>query len=178
MIDEAGQDLDLVARFLQTRENVHFERLVARHQQWIFRLCKRFLRSDDGARDATQEVFLRSFEKLYSFQGSNFAGWLKVIAVHTCVNIIEREKRWAPLEDEPEPAANADTEDHFVNAERLARARRAIERLPENQKLVFCMRYVDGCSYQEIETLTGFTGKEVKSFLQNARRNFELWCHG
>jgi RNA polymerase sigma-70 factor (ECF subfamily) len=118
---------------------------------------------------------MRCFEKLDTFQGPNFAGWLKVIAVNACLNMIERDKRWAPLEGEPEPVAAGGIEDGFVQAERLERARRAIERLPQNQKLVFCMRYMDGYSYHEIESLTGFTSKQVKSFIQNARRNFELW---
>jgi DNA-directed RNA polymerase specialized sigma24 family protein len=34
------------------------------------------------------------------------------------------------------------------------------------------MKYIDECSYQEIERLTGFSANEVKSHLQNARRNF------
>ena len=37
------------------------------------------------------------------------------------------------------------------------------------------MKYIDGCSYEDIQRLTGFTANEVKSYIQNARRNFTNW---
>ena len=167
-------DVELLARF-RGGEAAAFEPLVARHQPWIQRVCLRFLRSNEAARDATQEVFTRALDKLASFRGDNFAGWLKAIAVNVCLNLIDREKRWAPLEREdglvaPLPQADA----VLVGAERSALARRIIAQLPPKQKLVFCMKYIDECSYHDIERLTGFSPNEVKSFLQNARRNFEI----
>ena len=172
---EQVEDVELVNRFLETREDVHFEALMIRHGSWIFRTCRRFLHSEDDAKDATQEVFARCFQKLDTLRGANLPGWLKAIAVNTCLNLIEKEKRWTPLEVEHERPVETTVEKEMIHAEEMKRARRGIETLPENQKLVFCMYYIDGCSYHQIETLTGFTGKQVKSFLQNARRNFNLW---
>ena len=103
-------DLELVRRFLQTKEQSCFERLIARHRNWIFHTCERFLHSDDQARDATQEVFTRCLEKLHTFEGANLPGWLKAIAVNTCLNIIEKQKRWAVLEDEDERSNGATVE--------------------------------------------------------------------
>lgn len=166
-------DLELLARY-RAGDSAAFESLVSRHQRWLQRVCFRFLRSQEAAKDATQDVFARVLDKLDTFRGDNFAGWLKVIAVNVCLNIIEREKRWAPL-DPAQPfrsdAVPADVQ--LIGAERSARARRIIERLSPKQKIVFCMKYLDGCSYREIEELTGFSSHEVKSYLQNARRNFE-----
>lgn len=161
--------------FSMSEDAQDFEKLVARHWKWVFHTCKRFLKSEDLARDATQEVFARCFEKMHTMEGSNLPGWLKAIAVNTCLNIIEKEKRWTALEHEDEIPDEGTVETELIRGEQAERARRGIEQLPENQKLVFCMRYIDGCSYQEIQELTGFSPKQVKTFLQNARRNFELW---
>src|SRR2546425_2872848 len=79
---EDVQDVELVSRFLETKDDVHFETLMARHRPWIFHTCKRFLRSEDHARDATQEVFARCFQKLHTLRGTNLPGWLKAIAVN------------------------------------------------------------------------------------------------
>jgi RNA polymerase sigma-70 factor (ECF subfamily) len=168
-------DLELVRRFREGDRGA-FERLVVRHRPWVQRVCARLLRSDASANDAAQDVFTRAFERIESQRGENVAGWLKAIAVNTCLNTIDREKRWAPLEDAGEPrAADPQPDQRLLRAERLAHARRLIARLPQKQKIVFCMKYIDECSYEEIERLTGFSNKEVKSFLQNARRNVENW---
>jgi RNA polymerase sigma-70 factor (ECF subfamily) len=172
----ADADLELVER-ARSGDRDAFGRLADRHHAWVLRVCLRFLRSDDAARDAAQEVFTRALDRFETFRGDNFAGWLKVIAVNTCLNVIDREKRWAPLDPAQEPASAAAPPDaRLLASERQAQVRRLIARLPAKQKIVFCLKYLDECSYHDIERLTGFSGKEVKSFLQNARRNVENWA--
>src|SRR5438094_10067726 len=127
-MSEDAQDLELVGLYLQTKENVLFERLIARHRHWVLQTCKRFLRSEDQARDASQEVFIRCFEKLHTFQGANLAGWLKAITVNTCLNMIEKEKRWTALDELDEPSGSTTTvETEIIHAETLERTRRGIE---------------------------------------------------
>ena len=169
-------DADLLRQFRSRGDASAFETLFARHRRWVFSLCHRFLRSHAPAEDAAQELFARCAEHAGTLEGDNVAGWLKAIAVNHCLNVIEKERRWAPLEPGMAvPSAIPDQEHQAIQSEQAARARRAIERLPRQQKLVFCLKYLDGCSYHEIETLTGFSARQVKSFLQNARRNFERW---
>ena len=170
-----ASDADLVAR-CREGDRLGCEGLVHRHQDWVRRVCRRFLRSEDAARDAAQEVLTRALDRLATFRGENFAGWLKVIAVNCCLNTIEREKRWAALDVAGAvPSAAPSPDAQLLAAERQAQARRLIERLPQKQKIVFCLKYLDECSYRDIEQMTGFSANEVKSFLQNARRNFENW---
>ncbi|OFW45860.1 MAG: hypothetical protein A3J29_03620 [Acidobacteria bacterium RIFCSPLOWO2_12_FULL_67_14b] len=169
-------DLELVDRFRRFGDRQAFDSLVERHQGWVRGACARILRSDDLAQDATQDVFARALAHLDSWRGDNLPGWLKAIAVNCSLTIIDREKRWAPLEQAPETFdASPDPERLLVTARETETARALIARLPDKQRLVFVLKYVDGCSYDEIERMTGFTGKEVKSFLQNARRNFGNW---
>jgi RNA polymerase sigma-70 factor (ECF subfamily) len=169
-------DLELADRFRRFGDRNAFDRLVERHQRWVLGVCARILRSDEPAKDACQEVFTRALGAIGDWRGDNFPGWLKAIAVNCSLTIVDREKRWAPIETVMEPPAPApDPEAELLAAERSAQARALIARLPEKQRLVFVMKYIDGCSYDDIERLTGFSNKEVKSFLQNARRNFGNW---
>jgi RNA polymerase sigma-70 factor (ECF subfamily) len=168
----SGGDLELVA-LVRAGDRTAFDALAARHQPWVYRVCRRFLRSDDAARDAAQDVFARAFERLDTCRGDNFAGWLKAIAVNVCLNVIDREKRWgkvAPADDLASPAPPADRQ--LADAEQSRRVRQVIAGLPPKQRIVFVMKYIDECSYEEIERLTGFSANEVKSYVQNARRNF------
>jgi RNA polymerase sigma-70 factor (ECF subfamily) len=169
-------DLDLVDRFRRFGDRNAFDRLVERHRHWVLGVCARILRSDELAKDACQETFTRALGGIHDWRGDNFPGWLKAIAVNCSLTIVDREKRWAPIETAMDPPARArDPEQELLAARRSAAARAIIARLPEKQRLVFVLKYLDGCSYGDIERLTGFTSKEVKSFLQNARRNFGNW---
>jgi RNA polymerase sigma factor (sigma-70 family) len=172
-------DLELVERFRRFGDRPAFDRLVERHQRWVRVVCARILRSDDLAEDAAQEVFARALGHIHTWRGDNFPGWLKAIAVNCSLTIVDREKRWAPLEQAPEEHDRArDPEQQLIAATQSARARALIARLPDKQRIVFVMKYIDGCSYDDIARLTGFTANEVKSFLQNGRRNFTNWWRG
>jgi RNA polymerase sigma factor (sigma-70 family) len=172
----ADSDLALVERFRRFGDRPAFDRLVERHQRWVRGVCARILRSDDLAQDAAQEVFARALSHIHDWRGDNFPGWLKAIAVNCSLTIVDRERRWAPLDQAPESHDRArDPEQQLLASAVSARAQALIARLPERQRLVFVLKYIDGCSYDDIERLTGFTGKEVKSFLQNGRRNFTNW---
>ena len=172
----ATSDLELVDRFRRFDDRRAFDRLVERHQGWVRGVCGRILRSEQLAQDAAQEVFARALGHIHAWRGDNFPGWLKAIAVNCSLTMVDREKRWAPLEHAPETAAPAPNPEQLLLASRRSeQARAIIARLPDRQRLVFVMKYIDGCSYQDIARLTGFSEKEVKSFLQNARRNFSNW---
>lgn len=169
-------DLELVDRFRRFNDRSAFDRLIERHQGWVRGVCRRILRSDQLADDSSQEVFARALGHINDWRGDNFPGWLKAIAVNCALTIVDREKRWAPLEQAPEaPAPALDPEQMLLSSETSARTRELIARLPDKQRVVFVMKYIDGCSYQDIARLTGFTDKEVKSYVQNARRNFGNW---
>ena len=172
----ADADLELVERFRRFGDRAAFDRLVERHQRWVRGVCARILRSDDLADDAAQEVFARALTHIHDWRGDNFPGWLKAIAVNCSLTLVDREKRWAPLEQAPEAPDHArDPEQQMIASTQSARARAVIARLPEKQRLAFVMKYIDGCSYEDIQRLTGFTANEVKSYIQNARRNFTNW---
>ena len=169
-------DLELVERYRRFGDHAAFDQLIRKHQRWVRGVCARILRSDDLAQDAAQEVFTRALSHLDAWRGDNFPGWLKAIAVNCSLTIVDREKRWAPLEQAPEtPDRARDPEQQLIAEAQSARARAVIAQLPDKQRIVFVMKYLDGCSYEDIERLTGFSSKEVKSFLQNARRNFTNW---
>jgi len=174
-VSEPG-DLELVDRFRRFGDRPAFDRLMERHQKWIRAVCARILRSSDLADDAVQEVFAKALANIGTWRGDNFPGWLKAIAVNSSLTIVDREKRWAPLEQAPDaPDHHRDPEALLIAERQSARARKLIAQLPDRQRIVFVMKYIDGCSYQDIERLTGFSSNEVKSYIQNARRNFSNW---
>ena len=167
-------DEDLVDLVLRGNR-IAFACIVEKHRRWIYGLCARMLQSRDKADDTTQEVFARALEKMPMLNHrAKLVGWLKVIAVNQCLTVIEREKLYDPLGgEEPDRPANLTPEQQVLASENSRLVGEFIDRLPPNQQLVFVMKYIDGYTYRQIRQLTGLSEKQVKSYLQNARRNFE-----
>ncbi|MEA2694052.1 MAG: hypothetical protein QOJ16_3439 [Acidobacteriota bacterium] len=164
-----------------------FSRLVETHQQRLLRLCERLLGDLEEARDAVQEVFLKAFRKAGDFrpQGQVYT-WLYRIAVNHCLNRLRRRRLvrftrlGAPvepgLEEPPEldPADGAASpEDALAARRRWAATRRAIERLPANQRAVLVLVRFEGLSYREAAEALGITEGAVESRLFRAMRRLE-----
>jgi RNA polymerase sigma-70 factor (ECF subfamily) len=161
-----------------------FAALVDSHQERLVRLCERLLGEPEEARDAAQEVFLKAYRKAGEVrpQGQVYT-WLYRIAVNHCLNKLRRRKlvrflrlenpgeREAPAFDPPDPAADPAA---ALEARRRWRAtRRAIERLPENQRTVLVLVRFEGLSYKQTAAVLGITEGAVESRLVRAMRRLE-----
>ena len=165
-------DSALVAQFLYG-DTLAFGRILERHYARIQKYCYGVLRSADKAEEATQEVFARVLEKLHTLRhGERLEAWLKSIAWHHCLDVVEHERAYVDEMDVAENIRSADKnpEQHLLASERRQFITELIERLPLRQRIVFRMMYMDDYTYKEIETATGLSNRQVKSYLQNARR--------
>jgi RNA polymerase sigma factor (sigma-70 family) len=169
-------DEDLVTLVL-LNDQVGFARIVEKHRGWVYMLCSRILRSKESADDAAQEVFALALEKMATLEHkAKLAGWLKVIAVNQCHKIIEKGRLDDPLGNgDSTRSATLNPEEQIIASQTSQIVSQLIDRLPPKQRLVFVMKYIEGSSYERIKELTGFSDMQVKSYLQNARRNFEQW---
>lgn len=161
-----------------------FASVVESHQERLLRLCERLLGEAEEARDAAQEVFLKAYRKAADVrpQGQVYT-WLYRIAVNHCLNKLRRRKlvrflRWEdPAEreaaafDPPDEAADPAA---LLEARRRWRAtRRAIARLPENQRSVLVLVRFEGLSYKQAAEVLGVTEGAVESRLFRAMRRIE-----
>lgn len=161
-----------------------FASVVQAHEERLLRLCERLLGDLEEARDAAQEVFLKAFRKAGEArpQGQVYT-WLYRIAVNHCLNKLRRRKlvrflRWedpgdrdVPVFDPPDEAAGPAA---ALEARRRWRAtRRALEKLPENQRMVVVLVRFEGLSYKQTAEVLGVTEGAVESRLVRAMRRLE-----
>ncbi len=176
---EDSAEAQWVEQYKASGQGEHFERLYTRYRREVYGVCLRLLRDADAAQDATHETFLRAYRQFDSLQGNNFAGWVRRIATNLCLNRIRDEKTRRQLLESAaseQAAAAGLNRDQGMSQEEADRARRVLVGLRQEHRKVLLLRYVEGCSYPEIETLTGLDREQVRSFLQNAKRNFrKLW---
>jgi RNA polymerase sigma-70 factor (ECF subfamily) len=179
-----AEDTEWVLAFQAGKEE-GFNRLVLKHKDRIFSLCRRMLGDADDADDAAQEAFVRVFHGLGEFRrDAKFSTWLYRIAVNVCKNKLDskpyRESRERQsLEDaelEGATAGSAPTPAQELEAKgRRQVIEEAIARLPEDQRMLVLLRDVEGRSYEEIAETTGLNEGTVKSRLNRGRRRLQEW---
>ena len=159
----ADPDLDLVERFRAGERNA-FDLLVRRHQKGVWRMVRRYIKSDADASDVTQQVFVRAFKGLVAFRGaSSVRSWLFRIAINCSLTWIRDHKREQPAE----VAEDALTEEpagitNLAGGEEGARLRAAIEQLPPKQKLVLELRVFDDLPFKEVAELADCSENTAK----------------
>jgi len=171
----------LVQQFLEG-DVAAFEELVSRYENKVYRLAIKLTRNETLAEEVLQEVFLRVYEKLHTFRGeSQFSSWLYRIAANLCFAKLNVEKKHvhSDLEEEISQVETggllgtdswADTPERVVlSDEAQAVISEAIDRLPEDFRVVLVLRDVEGMSNSEVAKILDLSVPAVKSRLHRAR---------
>ena len=149
-----------------------FATLVRRYQRPIFNAAYRVLGREEDAADVTQVVFLKMLEKLRDFDPRyRFFSWIYRIGINEALNVLRRNGRDEPLDEEHEPEgpASAGPEWQAAEAEASQHIQRALLRMKPSDRAVITLRHFSECSYEEIAEVLEIDVKTVKSRLFEAR---------
>ncbi len=156
-------DQALAERF-RDGDRTAFDALVRRHQKGMWRLIRRYVKSDADAADVTQLAFVRAFRGLAAFRGTaTVRSWLYRIAINCALSWLRDHRREQPAEiaedaltdDNPAPAQLSAGDDR-------ARLRAAIAQLPPKQKLVLELRVFDDLAFREVADLADCSENTAK----------------
>ncbi len=152
---EPRTDLELVDDVRSGNRRAYTE-LMRRHQEKIYWVARRMVRTHADADDIVQETFIKAFLSLGDFRGeAGFYTWLYRIAVNLSLNALRKRHiveylRESELAQKVFPASKEDPYRDLVAKELESQLARAVEKLPDKQRAVFIMRYYDELSYDEI----------------------------
>jgi RNA polymerase sigma-70 factor, ECF subfamily len=151
-----------------------FAQIVERYSGAVYNLAYRMLGSAQDAEDAAQEIFLRAYMRLASYDRERkFSTWLLTVASNYCIDRIRRRRyAWVTLDDVAYslPSLGAGPERSALQREQREAVQQAIQALPENYRLITVLRYWNDLSYAEIAEVTGLTEATVKTRLFRARK--------
>jgi RNA polymerase sigma-70 factor (ECF subfamily) len=155
-----------------------FRVLVERYQDRIVSLVYRYLGDQDESEDVAQEIFLKVFRKIESFQfESSFYTWLYRIAVNAAQDRIKRRRRRraTSLDDLPpvfeSQASDAGPADRVLLSREVAAAvREKVDELPPRYRTVLVLREFEGHTYEEISRILRCSIGTVESRLFRARQ--------
>jgi RNA polymerase sigma-70 factor, ECF subfamily len=164
------EESDLV-RDAQAGDSEAFERLYETHVRRIYALCLRMLSDPVRAEDVTQDVFIRAWEKIPSFQfRSAFGTWLHRLGVNVVLGDIRSDKRLQERVTPTDAIEDFQAEVQEAMPETKVDLERAIALLPPGAKEVLVLHDIEGYRYREIAEITGTAEGTVKSQLNRARR--------
>jgi RNA polymerase sigma-70 factor, ECF subfamily len=171
----------------QSGDRTAFETLVRRHDRGVLRLALRCLRSEEEARDAYQETFLRLYRTLGDFRGDcSVETWILRIASNVCIDHLRRraarpEQPMTAIEESGGPAdlleisrdtrPDHDPERALARSEMHRRIEEALGGLGPRERMVFEMRHYEGLRLRQIGNLIGTTEDTVKNCLFRAHRH-------
>jgi RNA polymerase sigma-70 factor (ECF subfamily) len=173
-------DSELV-RMAQAGETRAFDELVRRYQDKVYRLSYKILRHEDDAAEALQDALLSAYRGLKNFKAeSTFSTWLYRVATNAAL-MKYRKRRDGHVSLERSQSDNEDAEplalpdwsaqplDELLDTETREVMQEGIDRLPEELRVVFVLRDVEGLSNGEVSEVLDLSIPAVKSRLHRAR---------
>lgn len=147
-----------------------FAELARRHQSALYRLAVRVVGDAVEAEDALQDALLDAWRRIGRFRGdAAFGTWMYRIVTNRCLDTVRR-RRPEPVEDVEVPARPADDPERA--AERgagMAALRTALAALPDEQRVCWVLREMEGLGYAEISAVTGASEDAVRGRIHRAR---------
>lgn len=156
---------------LKKGDNQAFEKLFEEYQQKIYALSFSLLQNREDALDVLQEVFIKIYNKISSFNGeSSLSTWIFTITKNTCYDHLRKNKR-NPEEEIPENVTDTSPlpEDILQRKEARKAVRAALDTLPPKYKTVLLLREYGDLSYGEIAAVMKMSEGTVKSRISRAR---------
>lgn len=174
-------DVDLVSEYQKDGNKAIVGILYKRYSHLVLGLCMKYLRSLDEAEDMVIHVFTKLLEDLAKHQIEYFKSWLYTYSKNHCLMHLRsaqvRIKKELEYKENIKLLVESDDELHQNITKKevvLTALELAIEELTHEQKICIKLFYLRQKSYQEIVDETGYSLNNVKSFIQNGKRNLKI----
>jgi RNA polymerase sigma factor (sigma-70 family) len=167
----------LVNQYKDSGNNDFFAELFKRYSHLVFGVCMKYLKDKDNAKDAVMSIFEKLLTDLKKHNIEIFKAWLHTVAKNHCLMLLRKKNHFIQF-NENISVENNDVKhrEEKINQEiKINLLDSAVENLDQNQKVCVRMFYIEEKSYREIMLITGFNYNEVKSNIQNGKRNMQLF---
>jgi RNA polymerase sigma-70 factor (ECF subfamily) len=166
----------LLSLYYKEGDSRYVGELLSRYTMRLLGVSMKYLKDEDEAQDMVQQVFVKALQEIGKYKIDNFGGWLYRIAQNACISYIRAKKhfvedmalKYTPADESLNEAEHWKVEQHYEYLQQ------ALAALKEDQKVCVELFYLHKKSYQEIADSTDYTLKEVKSNIQNGKRNLKI----
>ncbi len=171
-------DQELLEKFYADHNNEWLGILLQRYTLLLLGVCMKYLKNEEEAKDSVQQVFLKVIQELQKYKVEYFKSWLYMVAKNHCLmRLRDRQtKSTAELNDRvaATPMEETDRQALMLNDHTLSLMEECLQELNPEQRQCVILFYLEKKSYQEVSDETGFSMLQVKSYIQNGKRNLKI----
>ena len=170
-------DGELLAAYRASGDRSWLGVILERYTLLLLGVCMKYLKDEEAARDMVQQVHLKALTEWEKYPVAYVKSWLYTVARNECLMRLRTSSGRIADPDSVLEGLQADPSSIELLREKEARLESieaALALLPEQQRICIERFYLEDRSYREISESTGFSVKEVKSHLQNGKRNLRI----
>ena len=165
-------DIHLIERILHHDDTKAFEQLLMRHRSAVWNTALAITHDTDLAAEVLQETFIKLWKRLDTWRGENIKAWITIIANHTAIDILEKEKR-----RNQEPLNNYDSieeiNDQPEKEQQLQQLEKAIQTLSEQDQQIINLYYLQKIPIKQIAQLLQQTPNNIAVKLHHIRERLK-----
>lgn len=174
-------DEDLIHRYRNSHETTYIGELYQRYTHLVYGVCIKYLKQPAAAEDATMHIFEKLIVELKKHHITAFRPWLHTVVKNHCMMEFRKnsttDKKFKDFRNDISNSVESEPVDHLKEEEDkafvLQYLKDGIDELKPEQRECIELFYLKDCSYVEISKITGYTSGEVKSYIQNGKRNLK-----
>ncbi len=179
---ESLSDLELIDLYKKKGDTHIVGILFKRYTGFVFAVCMKHLKDKQDSNDAVMQIFEKLFSDLKKHNIENFKPWLYRVARNHCLQIFRNDTKTISLDrdDKKNTLSFMENGDGFhldnedILEERVANLEMELCNLSHEQRTCVDLFYLKEKSYHEIAIETGYTLNQVKSYIQNGKRNLKI----
>jgi len=170
-------DKEILENFYTSNNNQWLGMLLQRYTLLLLGICMKYLKNEEEAKDAVQQIFLKVITELKKYRVEYFKSWLYMVARNYCLMQLRDnlEKNTKEINESlPLAADESNTAEYIEHDTLLSYIEESLNELIDAQKTCITLFYLEKKSYTEIANITGFTLMQVKSYIKNGKRNLKI----
>ena len=171
-------DQELLEKFYAGHNNEWLGILLQRYTLLLLGVSMKYLKNEEEAKDSVQQIFLKVIQELQKYKVKYFKSWLYMVAKNHCLmKLRDRQgKLTTEINDRliTKPEEETSLQKLVQNDHTLDLMESALKELNAEQQQCVTLFYLQKKSYQEISDATGFSMLQVKSYIQNGKRNLKI----
>jgi len=172
-------DNELITRYKKDGDNLLVGELYKRYSHLVYGVCLKYFKNEEESKDAVLQIFEKLMMDLKKHEVANFKSWIHSVARNHCLMFLRKQQTLQKKVNEYEATYQVEeafsspfsSNEHEEKEVILTDLERAITLLKEEQRICIELFFLKEKRYNEVADLTGFTIKQVKSYIQNGKRN-------
>ncbi len=178
-------DEQLALKYREEEDPWYIGELFERYTHIVFLNCMKYLKNEDESEDATMAIFEKLIQDLKKYEIKRFKYWLHTVTKNHCLVLLERKQNLVKKENDlfyhllqqhlkpPSTFHLPEIAELEENEKKYSELEIALTKLKAEQRQCIELFYLQQKRYLEVAEITGFSMKQVKSFIQNGKRNLK-----